>query len=842
MKKHSFIIITIIILALSLNLSAQTNTGNIPESFKQNVSIDNIDHVQLPPPSMDLVRAEDAFDEKNGLPMKISRLLPVNVNVENSGTWSELENGKTIWQLRLSSEGAVANALHFDKFILPQGSSVFVYNYDRSIVMGPYTNEDNPKREEYAIGLFSGDDVIIEYTAAKEKSLTGDVEVVIPEIQIAAFSFVYRGAEQFGIGAKNTGYGASASCQVNVNCPEGNNWRTQQKGVARIYFIEGQYGYFCSGSLVNNTRNNQTPYFLTADHCGGDATTSEFNQWIFKFNYESSGCTSYSEPYGNNITGCTKKSRGPLNGGSDFLLLELNTTPTNIKNIGGVYNGWSKSTSASPSGVSIHHPSGDIKKISTYTTALTTTTYYGGTGNTGANYAHWNVKWATTATSRGVTEGGSSGSPIFNSNGLVVGTLSGGLSACTVGGAGPGTGPDEPDLYGKLSYHWTSNGSSSSQQLKYWLDPDDTGATTCDFLDPNNIGLIADFSASTTTVATGGQVSFTDLSMGGSITSRSWSFPGGTPSSSTATNPTITYNTAGTYNVTLTVNTSSDSDTETKYGYITVTSGGGFSYDFENCTNFDVDNFYPCTTYDGDGASSYGMQDTEFTNEGYTGAFIAFNSNETVPALGEAWAAHGGVKNGACFAATTPPNNDWFITPKITLPNNSFFTFWAKSATDQYGLERFNVLISTTNNSPSSFTKFSSAEYIEPPITWTKYSGNLSAYNGQSIYLAIQCVSSDAFAFLIDDLLIQTNSDVDVESELSKQIHIYPNPTDGIVTVKLPEASANICVRNILGQEVLKLTTNSVETNIDLTQQKAGIYFVEIKLSQEVITKRITIN
>ncbi|MDD4150601.1 MAG: hypothetical protein PHE33_11310, partial [Bacteroidales bacterium] len=405
-KNYCFFVITLAIFALSLNLSGQTKAVKMPNSFGQNVSIEDVDHIQLSPPSMELIRSEDTFDGKNGQPMKIARLLPVGVSVENSGTWSELEDGKTIWRLRLSSEGAVASALHFDAFVLPQGSTVYVYNTDRSVVLGPYTSEDNAKREEYAIGLLSGDDVIIEYVAIKEKTLSGEVNVVMPEIQISAFSYVNRGVDFFDPDVKDTGYGGSESCQVNVNCPEGNNWRTQQKGVAKIYYVQGQYGYFCSGSLVNNVRNDQTPYFLTADHCGGNSTASEFNQWIFSFNYESPGCTSYSEPSGNNLTGCTKKARGPLAGGSDFLLLQLNASSTSIKNIGGVYNGWSKSTSGSTSGVGIHHPSGDIKKISTYTSSLSSATYNG--EETGASGAHWVVYWVSTATNHGVTEGGSS--------------------------------------------------------------------------------------------------------------------------------------------------------------------------------------------------------------------------------------------------------------------------------------------------------------------------------------------------------------------------------------------------------------------------------------------------
>lgn len=828
---YKFGLLTLIIFALNLGLNAQSQNGKTPESFKHNLDQAELDHVQINPPSMDLIRSEDLMDEKNGQMMKIARLLPVDLTVENSGTWTDLENGKSIWQLRLSSVGATACAIHFESFALPQGSELFVYSTDKKEVLGPYTSEDNNDGAQYAIGLLSGNDVILEYIAPMQKSITGEISIVYPDLQIFAYSYVYRGSELFGLKEKDTGFGASDACQVNANCPEGDNWRTQQKGIARIYAVDGMTAGYCSGTLINNTRGDQTTYFLTADHCGGEASTISLNQWIFRFNYESAGCTTGSEPTYNSVTGCSRKARGPLNGGSDFLLLQLNTTATNIKNIGGVYNGWSRSTSASPSGVSIHHPSGDIKKISTYTSTLASSTYNGGTGNVGASNAHWRVYWAQTATNHGVTEGGSSGSPIFNNNGLVVGTLSGGLSYCDA--------TNQPDLYGKMSYHWTSNGSDPSEQLEYWLDPDGTGATTCDYLDPNAIGLIAEFSGSPTTVAAGSQVSFTDMSTGGTITSRSWSFPGGSPSSSTATNPTITYNTPGTYNVSLTVNTGTETDTETKTGYITVTNGGGFSYDFEACTDFAVDQFAPCTTHDGDGSNTYGVDGVDFNNEGYTGSFMAFNSSTTTPASSADWQAHGGLKQGACFAATSVANNDWFITPQVILQNNSSLSFWAKSITAEYGLERFKVLISTTNNSTGSFSAISSGSFIEAPLSWTKYEYNLSAYDGQNVYIAIQCISDDAFAFMIDDIIVETQASV--KDNIANAIHIYPNPSDGIFTVNLPETGAKITIRNLLGQEVKTVVSSSTNTKIDLSNQNSGVYFIEIQLKEGRFTKKITI-
>lgn len=917
----------IILFVLCANLlSAQINTGALPASFKHNLSFEQVDHISLYPPNMELIRSEDAEAEKNGTMMKVARLIPFTANIDNSGTWERTSDGKNIWRLRVSSDGAKSCVLHFDEFELPQGSELFVYNPDRTVVLGPYTSTDNDDGGSYAIGVVYGQELIIEYIAPLAKSLTGQVKPIKPIIEMSAFSYFYRGAELYDNRA-SANFGASGSCMVNANCSEGDNWRAQQKGVARIYVVEGGYGGWCSGTLVNNTNYDQTPYFLTADHCGGSASAYEFGQWIFRFKYESAGCTATSEPSGSNITGCTKKARGPLSGGSDFLLLQLNTTSTNLKNIGVVYNGWTASPSASPSGVSFHHPSGDIKKVSTYTSQLTTVSY----GDGAATGAHWMVNWASTAHGHSVTEGGSSGSPIFNNNGLVVGTLTGGSSYCTS--------PTSPDAYGKFSYHWTSNGTTNDKQLKPWLAPN-SSATSCDYLDPNNVGLVCNFSGTPTTVTAGNTVNFTDLSTGGTITSRSWSFPGGSPSSSTVASPTITYNTPGTYNVTLTVTAGSQNATETKNGYITVVQSGGsggFTYDFEACTNFAVDQFSPCTTYDGDGSPTYGIQNVTFENSGYTGAFIAFNSSATNPSLaGGNWDAHGGSKCGACFSAVLPaqggsgPNNDWFITPKINLESNSSFSFWAKTANDSYGKDRFNVLISTTNNNISSFTKISTGTYTEAPTTWTKYTYNLNAYNGQGVYLAIQCVSNDAFAFMIDDIEVLTtaggtvtapvanftanttsgcapltvsfsdqssnnptswswsfagaspsssvssnptviynnpgiysvtltasnaggsntktmtnyitvNDCAPVNDNFASKFSIYPNPTDGIVYIDIPESKATVRISDILGKVVKVANLSSNQSSIDLSTLKSGMYFIEIQLSEAKYTSKLTI-
>jgi len=189
------------------------------------------------------------------------------------------------------------------------------------------------------------------------------------------------------------------------------------------------------------------------------------------------------------ITGCfflASSNDGGGTSGSDFLLVQMGsaaneaTTITKMKqyNFAAYWNGWDATTTASTSGVSIHHPSGDIKKISTYTAALTSTSW-------GISGTHWRVLWAATANGHGVTEQGSSGSPIFNHNGgnsRIVGTLTGGGSFCTA--------TNSPDAYGKMSYHWTSNGTPTNERLKTFLDPANTGVLVLNgSQDPCNGGL-----------------------------------------------------------------------------------------------------------------------------------------------------------------------------------------------------------------------------------------------------------------------------------------------------------------------------------------------------------------
>jgi PKD repeat protein len=184
------------------------------------------------------------------------------------------------------------------------------------------------------------------------------------------------------------------------------------------------------------------------------------------------------------------------------------------------------------------------------------------------------------------------------------------------------------------------------------------------------------------------------------------------------------------------------------------------SQDFESFADFSIV-LSPWTTIDVDGSTTYGITNYSFLHSGEPMAFIAFNPAATTPTLSgdPSIQPHGGSKFAACFASTTPPNNDWIISPQVALGSNGHVKFWVKSYTAQYGLERYKVGVSTSTPVPANFTFINAGSYLEAPqAAWQQVDFDLSAYSGQSIYVGIQCVSNDAFIFMLDDLEITSEA------------------------------------------------------------------------------------
>ncbi|MCK9398777.1 MAG: T9SS type A sorting domain-containing protein [Bacteroidales bacterium] len=544
--KLSFIIFILFLTSSPLPLFPQISQGGMPASFNRSLLVD-IPEVSLPVPAFDKIRAEDDEAEKQGFPRRVGVAVKAGIDVIRDGKLDVLPDGTHIWRISVSCNGALAISPYFDDFSLIGGCRMFVYDESKKVILGAYTFFNNKENRLFSTELVPGDHLVIEINA--DPAITA-----LPSCVVSEISYVYRDLPDF---VRNRG--TADDCEVNINCPEGDNWQNQKRGVARIYVKHDGGFFWCTGSLLNNILKNREPYFLTADHCAPDVTPAELSEWIFYFNFEAPGCENPTfNPTPNSLDGAVKLANANTNG-SDFLLLRFdNEVPENYEPY---FNGWNIDNQASPNGVTIHHPAGDIKKISTYTVPLQSSQWSGTLGT------HWLVYWSETESGWGVTEGGSSGSPLFDYAGKIVGTLTGGQAACDSDGGGAGTGPDQPDYYGKFSYSWDQNGSEPSRQLKYWLDPLNSGVTS---LTGMNASLTAAFLADKTLLLIGNTVKYSNLSSGLPV-SWEWTFEGGDPESySGAEPPEIKYLAGGMFDTKLIVSDGADYDTLLLTDYIHV--------------------------------------------------------------------------------------------------------------------------------------------------------------------------------------------------------------------------------------------------------------------------------
>jgi hypothetical protein len=328
-------------------------------------------------------------------------------------------------------------------------------------VWGLFTNvqyirsSDNANGGGHATKFFRGDRLNLML-----KMPIGSEDAVVAKVDEVAYAF----RDPYPPNARRD-FKHSDSCQINVNCTEGAGWEDELRSVVRISAKAGPSVFWCSGTLVNNTMQDCAPYILSADHCADGADADDLDQWVFYFQYQSDDCTTPGSEGvldQKNMTGCTALAASTSQGDSDsdFLLVKLTSEVPQFYSPH--FAGWDRRDLASNTGVSIHHPSGDIKKISTFSAQPASDSWGTEPGT------HWRVNWVATANGHGVTEEGSSGGPLFNSNKQVIGTLTGGASACENLG---GNGPNEPDYFGKISWSWDQFGADSSQQLKVWLDP-----------------------------------------------------------------------------------------------------------------------------------------------------------------------------------------------------------------------------------------------------------------------------------------------------------------------------------------------------------------------------------
>jgi len=449
MKKTLYLLSIVLLSFASL---AQQGDGGEPFYDNSKSSSVVMDARSFSQPDVTALKAEDAVsDVQKDSPWRFGYNNYTNFNFNNSGTWTDLANGGKIWQLSLTCEDALTVNLTFEDLILPEGNEMYVFNPEKTFILGKFTSK-HVYEGQLGTELVPGETVIVEYYVAPQNISSAR------DLTISTVTHGYRTAAEF----QEKAFGSSGSCNMNSICADGDPIRDEISST--IMLVSGSNG-FCTGAVINNTENNGIPYVLTANHCYSNPAS-----WIFRFKWASSTCNNPgSSPSFMSLSGAVLRARRTP---SDFCLVEITgglETPSgsSIPTIPSFYNaffsGWDNSGTAPSSAHCVHHPSGDIKKISFDDDPLVSGN---GMGSTEPN-SQWKLVWDRNTT----TEPGSSGSPLFDQNGRIVGQLWGGGASCFQ--------LSSPDYYGKLSVSWETD-AAISKQLKHWLDPNDSGVDTID--------------------------------------------------------------------------------------------------------------------------------------------------------------------------------------------------------------------------------------------------------------------------------------------------------------------------------------------------------------------------
>ncbi|MFC2138118.1 T9SS type A sorting domain-containing protein [Bacteroidota bacterium] len=433
-----------------ISAKTQISYGGKPLSKYFFTSVDSV-------PVIDMPAIDDS--ELNSLNSSLykskiyAKAFNVDINTYNSGIWIENDRYR-IWKLGIRSKNAKSIILTFSPFYLPEGAELFIYNKDYSKVLGSYTFKNNKKSKILSIEPLIGE---IAY-----------IELILPK----------KFNNEFELNLKHVGHGllninddinekllSIGNCHPDANCYIDNEWENIKNST--FFFIYYNYREkvykYCNGTLINNTRQDGHPYFLSANHCLWDDSTA--NSVTAFFNYETRYCNGPELPLTKTISGANMVAT--INK-LDYSLSEFEGIPPFLYKP--FYAGWDRITQNPENVVCIHHPADESRiypKMVAYDYDELDIVTYSSEYDRNSHFLieRWDM---------GTTEPGSSGCAIFNQDKRIIGDLTGGEADCTL--------PIE-DYFTRFSFAWDKY-SAKEEQLKYWLDPVNTGVGTLDGYDP----------------------------------------------------------------------------------------------------------------------------------------------------------------------------------------------------------------------------------------------------------------------------------------------------------------------------------------------------------------------
>lgn len=752
--------------------------GGVPKTYKQTLNTKDLDTWVFDKPDITALQAEDAINDPKGeAPWRFGHNNYTELNLNNSGSWIETVNGSKIWRVVVSCEEALTVNLTFTETEIPEGNELYVYNLEKDFILGSF-NQNHIYKGELGTELVPGNTVIVEYFIPQGNTLGS--------VNISTVTHGYRTANEF---TEKT-FGNSGSCNMNANCPDGAAWVNERNSV--VMLVSGSSG-FCTGALINNTSNDGTPYVLTANHCYSNPAN-----WIFRFNWQAENCNNPgSQPSFVSLSGATLRSRRTP---TDFCLVEITGGLTN-GTVPASYNpffaGWDNTGNTPSTTVCIHHPAGDIKKISFDDDAATVSQSM---GSTEAN-STWTVRWDRNTT----TEGGSSGSPLFDQNHRIIGQLWGGGASCNNLNA--------PDYYGRVSKSWEPSGSNTSNQLKHWLDPNTLGAGFVDGYDPSGASA-AQFDAGVS------NASLNETAVCGSefIPNFDLSNPG----SETLNSATINYSIDGGGNQTFNW------------------TGGLAQYQSETVT-------LPSVTL-GTGNHTLSIEVNNPNNQSDE------NANNNIANESVSIAAY---PETAVYVTVSLLTDDYAEETYMEITNSSGNVIWSE------GNENVSGDFDTGNADPdpdptNPFENNTAYEWDVPLSSVECYTFTIYDYYGDGID-SEQWGGTNGSLELLDNFgaviysladpnfegevsSVIKNATVGIEASQSAFLSVYPNPATDYIILQTSGSKSSYEITDISGKTTCSGQIESVETTIPMEGWASGTYLIKVAgTNLEPVIKRFTI-
>ncbi|MDY3090395.1 MAG: trypsin-like peptidase domain-containing protein [Porphyromonas sp.] len=475
------------------SLSAQFRVPARPSSLTmqskaQARSLTKVDTLEITPPSAERLRRLTQVDPQSQVrTLSFAETLPLDLSPSTHGEWQTAADGSQVWRLSLRCRGAKTLGLYLDRYRLPEGAALFVHSAESGL-RGAFTHMNNNAHNILSLAHLRGEALSLELNLPAGMARSA-VELHLAQLHYGVLD-LYEQGEGLRASAVSNAMGEPfynhrgtglqrLSCAPNaVAYPE---YRAQARSVVLMVMEGNTMG---TGALINSTRNDGTAYVLTAAHNVNRLYNGTAESWdkvneicrstVFFFGFE-------SPSRDQNLRGTEELTLSgaelvAYNTDADMALLRITGLPTNdagqayIPDYYNVYySGWNISPRPVAPFYGIHHPLASTKRVCIAADQELRIVDYD------LSVYQWTQShWRVLAWETGITEAGSSGSPLFDKDGAIIGALSGGSSTCS---------NPTRDTYYAIHKTWTN--TDPSRALKPWLDPDGTGATTLSGYDPH---------------------------------------------------------------------------------------------------------------------------------------------------------------------------------------------------------------------------------------------------------------------------------------------------------------------------------------------------------------------